>query len=492
MLRAMMDELEKLGAVDAAQARTSLDRLDTLERNKPTAGQALRYGTLGAGAGLATGAISDVIQGRKLFKPEEGVRFGRPRAMLARAAAGAVGSGMIPLARYYLDRQAEMGKLKEFMGQQPAFTGQEPGLETKVGGSVILPDGSGFFTGTVGKPKGKEKDANFAVSSGQGTSPMSYGPVNLRNDAPPFTVPSLRSPVVKQADVSPSSSWSGNVSHGPTVLVDELPPFRRPSLVAPLTKSAIAMIPRGDTPAARLASSKAIAGPNVTGAPGESIAQQSKPRGYGMKLEGCTKHAFLRQILHNENAADLAGLGMMTAGGVDNLQSKLTGGPSVLGEQGQAATDVAGLGVMALPHLANMAAGRGGKLYPAAVLGGLGALAAPTIDRMQAKWRASPGEDPKSKQLMSHKAHELSELAGYGIFGGMSLHDLAKNPGAKERALNALHVAGYGTLAAPHVESLMRPEGEKPRIFTDKTRAVTDLAGVGALGAAAAAHLHHG
>ena len=38
----------KSATVSPDQARRSLDRLDTLERNKPTTGQVARYGGIGA------------------------------------------------------------------------------------------------------------------------------------------------------------------------------------------------------------------------------------------------------------------------------------------------------------------------------------------------------------------------------------------------------------------------------------------------------------
>jgi hypothetical protein len=105
-VRSFIDELEKLGAVSAEEARRSLDRLDSLEQNKPTAGQVARYGALGAAAGGLTKTISNAI--------ESG---GRPtgRGALAGATAGALSLGAVPLIRQHLDRKAEYGKLKRFM-----------------------------------------------------------------------------------------------------------------------------------------------------------------------------------------------------------------------------------------------------------------------------------------------------------------------------------------------------------------------------------------
>lgn len=100
------DELVKLGAISDETARRSLDRLDSLEKSKATPKQVLRYGTVGALAAPAIGALGNVIEG----KPLEGLR-----TIGAQAVKGALGSGAIPIARQALDRRAEMGTLKKYM-----------------------------------------------------------------------------------------------------------------------------------------------------------------------------------------------------------------------------------------------------------------------------------------------------------------------------------------------------------------------------------------
>lgn len=112
-LLAVLDELEKLGAISDDEARQSLDRLNTLEKNKPTMGQVGRYAGMGAAAGVATGAIGDVISGNKLFNAPGG----RIRGALGRAATGAIASGAIPLLRTHLDRRAEVGTLKTYLDE---------------------------------------------------------------------------------------------------------------------------------------------------------------------------------------------------------------------------------------------------------------------------------------------------------------------------------------------------------------------------------------
>jgi hypothetical protein len=108
--------LRKYAAVSEEQARRSFDRLDALERNKPTVGQAGRYGALGAVGGAAIGGIGNAIEHGGALKGAT------PRAKLlnvgANAVKGALGGGAIPLMRNQLDRHAEVGTLRQFMNQQ--------------------------------------------------------------------------------------------------------------------------------------------------------------------------------------------------------------------------------------------------------------------------------------------------------------------------------------------------------------------------------------
>lgn len=113
--RATFDELIKLGAVSDEQARAALERLDSLEESKPTAGQALRYGALGAGAGLVSRGLGDAI--------EHGVGGALAKAAPGRFAAAAVTGGLMagatPMIRSALDRRAEAGKLRSYLAQPP-------------------------------------------------------------------------------------------------------------------------------------------------------------------------------------------------------------------------------------------------------------------------------------------------------------------------------------------------------------------------------------
>lgn len=111
------EALVKAATVTHEQARRSLDRLDSLERNKPTVGQLARYGTIGGLGGAAIGAVGNAIETGTAMKGAT------PKAkalnFAANAAKGALGGGAIPLLRMHSDRRAEMGTLRKYM-QEPS------------------------------------------------------------------------------------------------------------------------------------------------------------------------------------------------------------------------------------------------------------------------------------------------------------------------------------------------------------------------------------
>lgn len=106
-------ELQKIAAVSTDTARRSLDRLDTLERNKPNVGQVARYGGIGALGGAGAGALGNIIE------HGTALRGATPKAkalnLVSSAAKGAIGGGALPLLRSHSDRHTEMGTLKKFM-----------------------------------------------------------------------------------------------------------------------------------------------------------------------------------------------------------------------------------------------------------------------------------------------------------------------------------------------------------------------------------------
>jgi hypothetical protein len=108
---AFFSELVKLGAISDAQAQESINRLDLLEKQKPTVGQVARYGAIGAGAGALTRSISHGVETGGLPKL---------RGLGGAAAAGAVGMGLTPLIQSHLNRRAEAGTLKKYLAQEHA------------------------------------------------------------------------------------------------------------------------------------------------------------------------------------------------------------------------------------------------------------------------------------------------------------------------------------------------------------------------------------
>jgi len=104
-IRALIDELDKLGEVSDDQATAALDRLDTLERQKATASQVARYGALGGVAGAGVGAIRNAISGTK----------NNWRGAIGNAVGGAITAGAVPVIQKHLDRKAEEGTLKDYL-----------------------------------------------------------------------------------------------------------------------------------------------------------------------------------------------------------------------------------------------------------------------------------------------------------------------------------------------------------------------------------------
>jgi hypothetical protein len=132
---AFFQELVKIGAVSEEQARSSLDRLNTLERNKPTLKQVGRYAGVGAVAGPAMSLVGNVIK----KGPKGALDFGGKtvlRGALGDAAKGAIGGGLVPLARNQLDRRGEINTLKSFV-QEHQLPPAAPGpAGTEVGGKI--------------------------------------------------------------------------------------------------------------------------------------------------------------------------------------------------------------------------------------------------------------------------------------------------------------------------------------------------------------------
>ena len=121
MFQAMADELLKLAedGVSTGEALEAFKRLRKLEKSAPTKGQLLRGAGIGAVAGPAAGAIADVIQGGAggAGKGLTKALTAGGRKLLARASTGAIYGGALPYARHQLERQAELEKLRSYVGE---------------------------------------------------------------------------------------------------------------------------------------------------------------------------------------------------------------------------------------------------------------------------------------------------------------------------------------------------------------------------------------
>lgn len=86
---------------------------------------------------------------------------------------------------------------------------------------------------------------------------------------------------------------AGAPTPGNFMMASEVPAFRSPTLKSPLQARPQQIVEKlggvPTTPAGRLANSKRIGAPRVTPPPGPSIAQISKPVGYGKPVAGAAK-----------------------------------------------------------------------------------------------------------------------------------------------------------------------------------------------------------
>lgn len=110
---------------------------------------------------------------------------------------------------------------------------------------------------------------------------------------PPFVIPPLLVERGKKKRAFTESAYSGGTGpYGRLKYESGIPSFQAPSLktAGPPSreKKALAMA-GGLTPAGRLQSARAVGMPKVTAPPGPSIAEISKPIGFGKPLPGATK-----------------------------------------------------------------------------------------------------------------------------------------------------------------------------------------------------------
>lgn len=106
----------KLAADDTARLQRTISKLEKLEQDPPEPKQLGRYAMLGAAVAPVTSLLGDVIEGETPWKVDAA---GRPdwkrtaRRLAGKSIAGAVTSGFIPIIRHRMDRQAEIGELRD-------------------------------------------------------------------------------------------------------------------------------------------------------------------------------------------------------------------------------------------------------------------------------------------------------------------------------------------------------------------------------------------
>lgn len=106
----------KVAADETARLQRTIQKLEKLEQDPPEPRQLGRYAMLGAAVAPVTSLLGDVIEGESPWKVDAA---GRPdlkrtaRRLAGKAVAGAVTSGFIPILRHRMDRQAEIGELRD-------------------------------------------------------------------------------------------------------------------------------------------------------------------------------------------------------------------------------------------------------------------------------------------------------------------------------------------------------------------------------------------
>lgn len=126
---AMLDELaalralepaviQKIAAITDEEARQSLDRLETLEKQRPDRRQVARYAGLGAVASPVIHAAGKLVAGKGLKGALEGETVREKiRDLAGHSVKGALGFGAVPLVRGHMDRSAESSRLKRYLAE---------------------------------------------------------------------------------------------------------------------------------------------------------------------------------------------------------------------------------------------------------------------------------------------------------------------------------------------------------------------------------------
>jgi hypothetical protein len=114
-LEATFDELMKLGAVSDTEAQAALNRLHTIERNKPTKSRVARYATFGALAAPVIAGVGNAVEGKNPLKGLSHV--GKLRHVMSHSAKGALATGVLPLIQQHFDRKGEKKVLHKYLAE---------------------------------------------------------------------------------------------------------------------------------------------------------------------------------------------------------------------------------------------------------------------------------------------------------------------------------------------------------------------------------------
>jgi hypothetical protein len=341
----------KSAAVTPDDARRSLDRLDTLERNKPTVRQVGRYGVLGGLSGAAIGATANAIEHGGALKGAT------PKAKLlnvgANAVKGALGGGAVPLLRAHSDRQAEMGTLRRFMNQDKvAGRWLHSRAEHLLAKNPSMPKGEAFAIATQQAEATGHTPNSFGTAEGKATAKAKFN--TPKDDEQRANPGGLDSP--KLAALGAAPLWRAQAGFTPPGM----------QTAAQRLKKSMSM--------GTVDPSKGLKPLNIK--VGSTIVQIVKRAGImdlarqaptAMKtLPGAAKSLVTGATPRMGHLNEVAGLGILAVPGLDTLQSRIraraAGDKSehgaekrqLLGEGAHAALDVGGLGMLAAPALAHL------------------------------------------------------------------------------------------------------------------------------------------
>ena len=189
-------------------------------------------------------------------------------------------------ARRSMDRLDSLEKSKPNMGQIARYgaLGATAGALTKGIGHAIehgrLPTGRAAIGSAIGG------------AIGMGAMPLVRHHLDRRAE-----MGKLREFVREPKQAFAVSQYSGPLSYGPFKMTSGMPPFSAPGLGAGFQKKQDAlatvkvstMLQRGLSPKSMLASSQTVGEAKLTDPTGPSIADLSKPIGFGTKLPGAVK-----------------------------------------------------------------------------------------------------------------------------------------------------------------------------------------------------------